>query len=341
MRNDLRPTTAKGGKTLGYVGLCYHYIRPPLERDPHPEILGNSEAAFREHLDMLSKHFEIITPDEAVRFSHAQTPPRFDRPGVLITFDDGLSDHHRAARILAEHGLRALFFLPTCVLADLEPANPTVIHYGLATHRISGFLDSYHRALDGLGIQCDRYRIAYDRARDAAWPTIRRIKATLKYTLSSSEARAVLLHIYRNLLLPENPDMLRAMHLSHDQVREMLNMGHSIGVHSHTHLSVSAARLSDEAFTREIISPQRYLESEFSTEVFALSYPFGGPRDCLTAEELQAVTDGYQLAFTVQEILNTRSTSAFELGRYMPLSTDDADDLREVVERIILSLIHI
>ena len=41
------------------------------------------------------------------------------------------------------------------------------------------------------------------------------------------------------------------------------------------------------------------------------------------------------MAFTVEKIINYTNTSPFELGRYSPMSTDDAFNLHRILENII------
>ena len=84
----------------GYLALCYHYIRPAAN-DPFPRILGTREDIFREHIQALQEKFRIISLAEAINFSYGNMNRDEEKPGLLFTFDDGLSDHYRAARILA------------------------------------------------------------------------------------------------------------------------------------------------------------------------------------------------------------------------------------------------
>lgn len=67
----------------------------------------------------------------------------------------------------------------------------------------------------------------------------------------------------------------------------------------------------------------------------AFSYPFGEKKDCLASKELLEKTNEYQMAFTVEKIVNTVTISPFTLGRYQPVSTDDASHLHEILNDII------
>ena len=105
----------------------------------------------------------------------------------------------------------------------------------------------------------------------------------------------------------------------------MIDMGHSIGTHTHSHISVGSSRLEDSELNFEIIQPKNYLENTFKIKSDFMSYPFGKTEDCLSSKELIMKTNSYKLAFTVEEILNKKSTSPYELGRYMPTSSDTTE----------------
>lgn len=318
---------------MEFLSLCYHYIRTKESEERFPRILGNPEDAFREHLTMLKKNYYPLSLNQVKEFYYEKKdslPPKTQ--GMLITFDDGLSDHYRAAQILSDFGIAGTFFIPTCVLAEKTPANPQIIHYSIAHYGVTKFLSHYHDILAELGFDNhETYRIIEEKN---PFETISKIKKAFKYSLPFSVARTILLNIYKNTLLKDFPDILDEIHLNSTQVKKMIEMGHSIGVHSHTHLSVAASKLDAANFLSEIVAPHDYLEKTFGIVVDALSYPFGEKEDCLAAEELIKNTARYKLAFTVEVIKNNERTSPFELGRYMPLSNDNAQTLKGILEKM-------
>lgn len=325
--------SCSSGNMGGFLALCYHYVRPK-DDDCFPDLLGTGEDIFKEHIHMLKQNYQIVNLQDVCRFYSGHTVPISNMTGLLLTFDDGLADHYLAASVLAKQGLSGVFFIPTCILMDKLPPNPTIIHYCLAKYRLDRFLAAYRDALEECGLSVDDYHIRFNKGLDDPWLTIATIKWNFKYRLNYKIARRILLHIYNRLLLRDYPNALEMMHLTNHQIHDMLNMGHFIGVHSHSHLSVAASQLSESDFLIEMIKPKEYLQSEFGVSVNSLSYPFGEKNDCLSAKELIIKTSGYELAFTVEKILNTKETSTLELGRYMPNSKDTADDLKSILNAI-------
>jgi peptidoglycan/xylan/chitin deacetylase (PgdA/CDA1 family) len=114
-----------------------------------------------------------------------------------------------------------------------------------------------------------------------------------------------------------------------------LEMGHSIGTHTYSHISVGSTSLSDDEFNNEIVEPKNHLQKYFGIQTDFMSYPFGDVHDCLSSKELIIKTNSYKLAFTVEQIFNTKSTSPFELGRYMPTSMDTSELLYNKMKSMI------
>ncbi len=319
----------------GYLSLCYHYIRDLNSEKLFPKILGTPVNIFEEHIEMFLNNFELITPENALNFSYADYKIQENKIGLLITFDDGLSDHYIAAKILAKYGIKALFFLPTCILEENLPANPIIIHYGIAKFGILKFVQELNYHLEKYLDNSLSYKIQFIKGKDNPYQTIQKIKKLFKYDLSSNLSRIILLDLYQTMFNIKYPDAMKIMHLTKEQISEMLEMGHSIGTHTYSHISVGSTSLSNDEFNHEIVEPKNHLEKYFRIQTDFMSYPFGAIRDCLSSKELIMKTNSYKLAFTVEEILNTKSTSPFELGRYMPTSVDTSESLYNKMQNII------
>ena len=316
------------------MGLCYHYLRLNKQSDPFPRILGTNIDEFQNHLSMLQKNYHMISLKDALSISTGEDGFNKKNTGILITFDDGLSDHYTAAKILSELNISAIFFIPTCILEEKLPANPTIIHYTIAVFGIEKFLKEFRESLVNNKLDSKLFDLQYSKSKDNLGETISRIKSTFKYKLGYYDSRKILLDIYKNLFSSEYKNMLSTIHLTESQIRKMLEMGHYVGTHTYSHISVAATELNSDDFIKEIISPKNYLEQKFNTKVNSFSYPFGGKNDCLSSSDLIKKTSEYNLAFTVEEILNTKNTSPYQLGRYQINSSDTSFKLNSIIQNI-------
>ena len=320
-------------KKYGFVSLCYHYIREN-KNDRFPRILGATKNEFEEHLKMIMKDFSVINLENIKKIEEGQNNLKLENPGMLITFDDGLSDHYDAAKILAKNNIQGVFFIPTCIFEEKLPANPMIIHYTIAEFGIKKFVDEFSSILERKNIKKDEILKNLNQRNDV-WEKIRAIKEIFKYKLNILLSREILIEIYKNMFLKKYSDALSIIHLTEKQVKEMLDMGHSIGTHTHTHISVKASNLSENKFFEEVINPKAILEEKFQTNVEAFSYPFGNIKDCLVTKQLIDKTNVYKIAFTVEEIFNSQKFDMLQIGRYQPKSKENSSVLREKLECMI------
>ena len=320
---------------FNYIGLCYHYLRQNKDVDKFPRILGTNIIEFKNQLSMLQKNYEFISLDHISNLPIKKTSLNKKSPKILLTFDDGLSDHYTAAKILTELNISGVFFIPTCIIEDKLPANPSIIHYTLAIFGIKKFLEEYKKELQVLKLDLKIFDVHYLKNENNVWDVISKIKSIFKYKLGYNNSRKILLNIYKNLLCKKYKNPLEIMHLNENQIKEMIEMGHYLGAHTHSHISVAATELSSKDFIKEIIHPKNYLEKKFNTKVNSLSYPFGGKNDCLSTSELLKKTNEYNVAFTVEEIINTKITPPYALGRYQLTSTDNSLKLNNTIKKML------
>ena len=172
----------------GYLSLCYHYIRDDSAEQSFPRILGTSVDEFEKHIEMFSNYFKLITPSDALFFSNGDYNFKENEIGLLLTFDDGLSDHYTAAKILAKHGIKAIFFIPTCILKDELPANPIILHYCIAKFGLSSFLNFLKSSLEKNLNDFNKHMKKFSYIRGNYDEVIQKIKYFFKYELNEKLA---------------------------------------------------------------------------------------------------------------------------------------------------------
>ena len=83
------------------------------------EDLKNCCSITDEKIKMLEEKFEMISLDDVLEFTNTKIFEN-NKHKMLITFDDGLSDHYNAAKILNQFDIQATFFIPTCIMKEIE-----------------------------------------------------------------------------------------------------------------------------------------------------------------------------------------------------------------------------
>ena len=319
--------------TSKYACLCYHYIRTPESIEKFPRIMGLSISQFENHIKFLKNDFILCSLND-INSIHSKNKKLNSKIGLHITFDDGLSDHFLAAKILEENNISATFFIPSCIISDKTPANPMIIHYVIANYGIKKFLKLCKISMEKFGINFDQYNLNFIQNKDNVWEKISLIKETFKYKIDYVLVRKILLDIYHSSFDKDYSNGLDLIHLNENQISKMIQMGHSIGTHSHSHISINYSNLSKFEFHKEIIKPKHIFESKFNTEVISFSYPFGEKSDYYSSAKFLDKTMDYNLAFTVEERLNNENTSPFEIGRCQPVGDQPIAELNKKLKSL-------
>jgi peptidoglycan/xylan/chitin deacetylase (PgdA/CDA1 family) len=81
-------------------------------------VLRGEVDGFRCIVERIAEEYNVVSYSEAVRRVH-EGP--IDEPLICFSFDDGLKDHLRIGRILAEYGISACFFVCPGIVGTQDP----------------------------------------------------------------------------------------------------------------------------------------------------------------------------------------------------------------------------
>jgi peptidoglycan/xylan/chitin deacetylase (PgdA/CDA1 family) len=88
-----------------------------------------------------------------------------DRPGMLISFDDGLSSHYEASKLLEKHGFTGWFFVPTGLIGKKGYLTLGQLKEMSKKHVIGSHTMTHVRLKEGVGISVMRHEIGKSRER--------------------------------------------------------------------------------------------------------------------------------------------------------------------------------
>jgi peptidoglycan/xylan/chitin deacetylase (PgdA/CDA1 family) len=265
--------------------VMYHYVRD-LERSRYPRIKGLSLEGFRNQLAHIETHYTPVSAEdilEAVEFPHRRLPEN----SILLTFDDGYSDHHaNVLPLLKERGLKACFFPMAQAILEHKVLDVNKIQFILAAvPDVWPLIDEIFEALDEFR---DRYSL---KSREAYLMSI-----TEKHRYDSREVT-----IFKRMLQRELPQAVRAelverlfvryvskdeacfareLYMSLDDLRELREEGMHIGSHGYTHAWLNHLRPEKQQI--EVDLSLRFLhQAGISLSDWTICYPYGGYDDSL------------------------------------------------------------
>lgn len=247
--------------------LCYHRI---ISEGGLISPQCISSELFENQMRFFASKFRLVTLDDVA--SHLEGKLEFEGDAMAFTFDDGYEDNYtNAAPILDRHNAKATFFIAS------EPVLDEKCYW---IDELSVLLDALHEstvvieapALKDIALRVSQFILAPR--------NLRKVQAKDIFL-----AVNVLNEVHKNMLLavlreacktagcvPKKTPAL----MNETQIKALIDGGHAIGAHTHTHPKLSNLEL--DKVEDEITTGVARLKERFG-EIKHFAYPFGKMAD--------------------------------------------------------------
>jgi len=248
----------------------YHYVR---ERDGRlPNFVYLDVLNFKKQINWLSKSYRFVSQSEFYGSLASRKPIE---NGLVLTFDDGLSDHYEYVfPVLKDLGIWGIFYISTLPLVERRLLPVHKVHYMLGRFGGEAVLASLRSRLT----ESDYVPGCLERFRDSVYlkqstsDAVREVKTIVNYYLRPEIKDKILSDLMADF--SENEAQVAGeYYMSKEQLVELRNCGFTIGSHAHTHNLL--ANLNDDEQTHECRRSLEILEPLIgSVETFC--FPYGG-----------------------------------------------------------------
>ncbi|MBI1878318.1 MAG: polysaccharide deacetylase family protein [Chloroflexi bacterium] len=264
--------------------LAYHRVI-----DPHPPgfdtfkpNVSATPAAFAAQMDFIRHRFHVVSINELVAWLQDKHPLPLNP--ALITFDDGYRDNlDYALPVLQERGLPAVIFLATNYIGSASPFFWDLIAYCF-----------HHTSKNEVDLPLAGRQQWRDPSSRAA-VMVRWLDSLKK--LPDTEKWAAVEKLPQALDVSVSADAFANMHLTWDQVRQMVAAGVDMGAHTQSHPILT--RVTLEQARDEVAGSKARIEVEINQPVTAFAYPNGQPSDFNPALQTMLQQVGIKAAFTL------------------------------------------
>lgn len=282
------------------ISIMYHYVQNPTTfKGSVPISIKN----FRKQIELLSRDFKFIEPDELLK------PSVENR--CVITFDDGTKDQYENAyKILKEMGIPAYFTVMSVVFTEQTIPVFHLVHNVLHYYNSKDIFDELNKNfnLPDLSSAHKFYYYEQDIYR-------RYIKYLFNFVLSEDISREYL--TYKILKKYSNLNkFIDDFYISKNEFKEMDKNGMTLGVHAHKHLAFSGN--SQQFFKDEIQPCINFMKNELNINPKWYTPAFGGGEGLVEMKkglEPLLVENGIKGAFTTESGVN-KYHSTFWFKRY-------------------------
>jgi peptidoglycan/xylan/chitin deacetylase (PgdA/CDA1 family) len=265
--------------------VTYHYVRD-LKRSRFPAIKGLSVERFCNQLDYIESRYTPISVEkllEALGSGSEDLPPN----PILLTFDDGYSDHFASVfPLLDARGIQGCFFPPAQAVLEHTVLDVNKIHFVLAAVPDAGaLLDHVFSSLEEFRSEHElKTREAYllavtgEHRYDTREVTV--VKRLLQRELPEAVRAEIVRRLFAEHVTADEVAFACELYMSLDQIACLRRHGMHIGSHGYTHAWLN--RVSPEAQAVEIDRSLDFLQKlGIGKDEWTMCYPYGGFNDSL------------------------------------------------------------
>ena len=291
----------------------YHYIRDQ-GKYAYPGIHSISKEKLESELKWMKEQFHFASSQEVESFVHGSR--NLVAPSVFLTFDDGLVDHFQVAKeVLGPLGIRAAFFICSRPLEEQKAVAVHKVHWLRATTPPEVFVAEFVDSLPKDMREQYRNRQIQEAARKTYIYDTEE-NACLKYFINFRLPIGMVDDITSQMLQTRKiheEDFCREAYLSPDQIKELHEAGHLIGLHGHTHTPFSS--LDFTALCQEIESNYDCLARITGEKPSWVSYPYGS--DWAIPKDADSLCKQFNLkvGITLKRGWNMGNESPWKLNR--------------------------
>ena len=269
---DFEPTEIQVDERYA-VAVNYHYVRPDESNAPS---VANfvTPASFGEQLRQLSENHTFCRcqdlVDEEVELSESN---------IVISFDDGSKDiATTASSVLARYHVSATFFVCSRPYLENQVLDVHKIQLLMQHLGVNKFSRQFYELLkqkapsdikyDSIEYAGDYQFYRYDN------PDIRDFKLDLNYRVPQEYTESIVNEIFYNAFGDDvEPDLLKQLYLSQDDLKRLMDDGHELGIHGHSHRVLP--RMDFDQQKTDLKTSAEFLQSITGNNSFSVALPYG------------------------------------------------------------------
>jgi peptidoglycan/xylan/chitin deacetylase (PgdA/CDA1 family) len=271
--------------------IMYHYVRP-IAYSRYPRIKGLELVDFEGQLDYLQRHYNLVSMQTVLDAANGAVslPPS----PVLLTFDDGYTDHFaHVFPALLRRKATGVFFPPVGAIRDRVVLDVNKIHFVLQCQSdlsaVIALIDKEVVALE-LG-EPEKFHATYRKPSRYDTPDTMYVKRMLQFALPEMERARIVQHLFAEFVSTDEHSFADELYATEENWRDMIDAGMSVGGHGFSHSWLN--KLSPTEQEDEITQSRAWLNSLGATrQHFVFCYPFGGynqdTKDILKAQGCSA-----------------------------------------------------
>lgn len=255
----------------------YHYVRD-IKNSKYKNIKGLEIKKFENQINFFLKKFNIINHNDLNEILLKKK--KFRKPCLLLTFDDGYSDHYEYVfPYLKKKKISACFYPPTIIFKEKKLLDVNKIHFilekniniNIIINEIKNYLVTNSNInpniveKNNINLKCD-----YD---DRSTVLIKRL---LQYYIPEEIRKKLINYLFNRITNLNDKVLANELYMKKENMIEMIKEGMCFGSHGYSHSWLTS--LTNKKVENEIIKSNNFLK-KLKIKNLSICYPHGGFND--------------------------------------------------------------
>ncbi len=275
--------------------IMYHYVRPDNLDLPYFRHLHKDD--FVKQLEYFGNEFGFVGKEAFQNSLESGEPVK----GVVLTFDDGFSDHfHYVLPELTKRNLWGIFYIPTSPFLTMKLIDVHRIHMLIGKFGGMAIADATQRNINEGMLSHEHVKEFHSEtySRQNNDDSTNYVKRCLNYFIDY-QYRENVIDKLMSIFYPDECNMAVDFYMTRSELEKMNDAGMVIGSHTVNHPVMS--KLSSKEQEREIIDSFGVLESIVGkATIKTFCYPYGGFHTFTQETEELLAKNGCHFSFNVE-----------------------------------------
>ncbi len=253
----------------------YHYIRD-VKKSRYPNLKALEFKSFKKQVNFLKKKFNIINQDNLIEILNNKKIPK--KPSILLTFDDGFSDHYKyVLPYLSKKKLSGIFF------PSVETIEKNIVS---DTHKIHFILEKQNdnrKVLKSIFFYLDKFfkispnkinlkNLNLDNHVNDKETMI--IKNLLQFYLEKKIRKKIINLLFKKFVTSDEKAFSEKLYMKKKQIKIMLQNNMKFGVHGYEHLWLGNLKTHNQKI--DIKKSLNFFKKKLLTSTnLSFCYPYG------------------------------------------------------------------
>ncbi len=258
--------------------VMYHYVRD-LKNSRYPDIKGLDIDLFKEQINYLRKHYNIISMEEVIYSIDNQD--KIPKKSVLLTFDDAYAEHYNNVfPILDKYKIQGSFYTPAKAIIEHTVLDVNKIHFILASVKeknqiindLQDLINIYQKEYNLENFEFYYKKLAHSNRYDTKEVIF--IKRLLQVELIEELRIKMVDTLFEKYIGMSENSFSRELYMNEEQLKHMLRSGMHIGNHGYNHYWWN--NLNKEEMSKELDLSINFLDKlGVDMDNWTACYPYG------------------------------------------------------------------